>query len=282
MYDIIEKIGSSVIQHGKSNDRIYLMKLEKKDYPAVLKKLRALAKKNNYTKIFAKIPQWAIEGFKKDGYVEEGKIPKFYNGKTNAYFYSKFLDKERSVISPETKKQIDDNIELALSKKKPYLNIEFKPGLKLKILDESNISDLINLYKIVFKTYPFPIFDRDFIKETMQSNVVYFGICDKNNLIAAASSEMDVASKNAEMTDFATLPDYRGHNLAVSLLREMEAEMRLRRMKTLYTIARSHSAGMNITFAKLNYTYSGTLINNTNISGKIESMNIWYKSLLRK
>ena len=86
--------------------------------------------------------------------------------------------------------------------------------------------------------------------------------------------------KNAEMTDFATLPDYRGNNLSLNLLREMEAEMRLRKMKTLYTIARSHSAGMNITFSKLDYSYSGTLINNTDIAGKIESMNIWYKNLI--
>jgi hypothetical protein len=48
-------------------------------------------------------------------------------------------------------------------------------------------------------------------------------------------------------------------------------------MKTLYTIARSHSAGMNITFAKKGYLFGGTLINNTDISGKIESMNVWYK-----
>ncbi|MEJ2054291.1 MAG: putative beta-lysine N-acetyltransferase, partial [Calditrichaceae bacterium] len=160
--------------------------------------------------------------------------------------------------------------------------VEFKPGLKIKILDENNIDDLAELYKAVFKTYPFPIFDKDFLKDTMLSHIVYFGIYDKHQLIAAASSEMDISSRNAEMTDFATLPDYRGHNLSVNLLKEMEAEMRLRKMITLYTIARSHSPGMNITFAKLNYIYSGTLVNNTNISGKIESMNIWYKSLTKR
>ncbi len=104
---------------------------------------------------------------------------------------------------------------------------------------------------------------------------VYLG----NKLISASSAEMDVSAKNAEMTDFATDPDYAGNNLSLHLLREMEAEMRKRKMKTLYTIARSFSAAMNITFAKLDYKYTGTLVNNTNIFGKIESMNIWYKSL---
>ena len=48
---------------------------------------------------------------------------------------------------------------------------------------------------------------------------------------------------------------------------------------TSYTIARSLSYGMNITFAKMGYIYGGTLINNTNICGSLESMNIWYKHL---
>jgi hypothetical protein len=30
----------------------------------------------------------------------------------------------------------------------------------------------------------------------------------------------------------------------------------------------------------MGYLFAGTLTNNTNISGKIESMNVWYKSLV--
>jgi hypothetical protein len=45
----------------------------------------------------------------------------------------------------------------------------------------------------------------------------------------------------------------------------------------MFTIARARSTGMNVTFAKNGYSFAGTLINNTNISGRIESMNVWYK-----
>ena len=55
--------------------------------------------------------------------------------------------------------------------------------------------------------------------------------------------------------------------------------MARRGMRTAYTIARAVSPGMNITFARLGYQFSGTLINNTQISGAIESMNIWHKPL---
>jgi putative beta-lysine N-acetyltransferase len=98
-------------------------------------------------------------------------------------------------------------------------------------------------------------------------------------LIALSSAEMDLSGSNVEMTDFATLPGERGRGLARFLLQEMERAMRKRKMRTAYTIARAVSPGMNITFSRMGYRYSGTLVNNTHISGSIESMNIWYKSL---
>ena len=56
----------------------------------------------------------------------------------------------------------------------------------------------------------------------------------------------------------------------------METTMNDHGIHTQYTIARALSAGMNITFAKAGYRYAGTLVNNTDISGTIESMNVWY------
>ncbi len=68
--------------------------------------------------------------------------------------------------------------------------------------------------------------------------------------------------------------------LAVCLLARMEQEMMLRNITTAYTIARALSPSMNISFSKMGYHYGGTLINNTNIDGQIESMNVWYKYLV--
>jgi len=98
-------------------------------------------------------------------------------------------------------------------------------------------------------------------------------------LAALSSAEMDIQGSNVEMTDFATLPEYRGRGLAQFLLQEMEGAMTHKGMRTAYTIARAVSPGMNITFSRRGYQYGGTLVNNTQISGSIESMNIWYKSL---
>jgi putative beta-lysine N-acetyltransferase len=82
------------------------------------------------------------------------------------------------------------------------------------------------------------------------------------------------------MTDFATLPEARGKGLAGVLLSEMEKNMQRERIATAYTIARARSFGMNVVFARAGYTFAGTLVNNTNIAGGLESMNVWYKQLL--
>jgi putative beta-lysine N-acetyltransferase len=278
MYDKIEKIGKSTIQHGKYNNRIYIMKLDKSDYPQIINKLDLLAAKFHYTKICGKIPAWASDNFQSDGYLKEAFIPNFYDGKVEVLFFSKFIDHYRSILDLHERELIDKYIEIALNKKKKPITIKHNDALALKILTKEDVSKLKLLYEKVFKSYPFPIFEENYLKNTMYENVIYFGVFLKDKLIAASSAEMDLRSKNAEMTDFATDPGYTGNNLSLILLREMEAEMRRRKIKMLYTIARSKSAGMNITFGKMDYEYAGTLINNTNISGKIESMNIWYKS----
>jgi hypothetical protein len=46
-----------------------------------------------------------------------------------------------------------------------------------------------------------------------------------------------------------------------------------------YTIARAIFRPINAVFAGAGYQYAGTLLNNTNICGSLESMNVWYRKL---
>jgi putative beta-lysine N-acetyltransferase len=149
----------------------------------------------------------------------------------------------------------------------------------LKKMTKKDALIMAKLYESVFETYPFPIHDAQYLKKTMEENIHYYGIFHGDKLVALSSSETDPDYENSEMTDFATIPSYRGKSLALLLLLEMEDSMKNLGFKTLYTIARAKSYGMNATFAKAGYSFGGTLINNTNISGDIESMNVWYKNL---
>jgi len=62
-------------------------------------------------------------------------------------------------------------------------------------------------------------------------------------------------------------------------LEEMERSMTEQGMRTAFSIARALSPAMNILFAKEGYIFGGTLVNNTQIAGHVESMNVWHKHL---
>jgi len=274
--DIIEQINKSAIQHGKDSDRIYLMKLHEDDYSTIAEKLHQVADAHNYSKIFIKIPDSARKFFAKEKYIVEAEVPFFYNGKEKGLFMAKYLNSTRLRLEEDKREEIIKNIRIAKTQQ-ALPSIEEPPGFEFRLMTKKDAVMLAKLYKDVFQSYPFPIQSPDYIIKTMNDNVIYFGALKNDNLVAAASSEMYINYENVEMTDFATLPAFRGNKLALYLLSMMETEMKKRGMKTLYTIARAHSVGMNITFARNGYKFAGTLINNTNISGAIESMNIWYK-----
>ena len=114
----------------------------------------------------------------------------------------------------------------------------------------------------------------------MAGDYRYFIVRTEDGRLAAASSaEIYREDENVEMTDFAVHQAFRGKNLSGLLLSRMEEEMRAAGMKTAFTIARAHSYPINATFARAGYAWGGTLVNNTNICGGFESMNVWYRAL---
>lgn len=280
MYDTIAKINNSEIQHGSLNKRIYLMHLHKRDMPGILDDLESLADRNNYTKIFGKIPDSCWEPFLKRGYIKEAVIPGFFRGNEDCAFMGKYIDKKRGLsVNQDINKEV---LEAALKKieEKNINDIKLSEEFTFRKTRPEDSKEMSLIYSKVFDSYPFPVFDPEYLKKTMGENIVYFGIWKENRLIALSSCEMDMDGESVEMTDFAVLQDYRGYNFACFLLNQMEREMKLRQIKTAYTIARAESFGMNCTFAKCGYTFSGTLIKNTQIGGKIEDMNVWFKKLI--
>lgn len=279
MFDTIEKIGHSIVQHGKNSNRIYVMSLDLSDLSEITKKLDELAKEYGYGKIIAKIPFTCKDIFERDGYKSEAVIENFFNGENDASFMCKYPDFNR--ITDPLMNKCTEILNIALNKV-PLSNIEnLSEEFTLREATKKDVSDMTKLYKTVFKSYPFPIHDETYVLKTMEENLIYFGIWHGKELVALSSIELARKYSNAEMTDFAVHPDYRGYGFALNLLKTMEIKSYHMGVKTAYTIARSMSAGMNITFSKNGYKFGGTLINNTDISGQIESMNVWYKKLIK-
>lgn len=277
MTDQVTTFGNSTIQHGKHSNRAYLMSLAPDDLPEIVDYLDRLATARGYSKIFAKVPAAAKKSFTCNGYDAEAAIPAFFWGEEKALFMGKYFSPERM---QEKKPEIVEQT-LELAHEKPALAAEpvLEPHLRCRQMRLDDAAVMAELYRQVFATYPFPIHDASYLQQTMRDNVIYFGIWEENQLIALASAEIDRGGKNAEMTDFATRPDCRGRGLANYLLARAEAAVQELGITMAYTIARAYSPGMNITFARNGYTFSGTLTHNTQIFGELESMNVWYKPL---
>jgi beta-lysine N6-acetyltransferase len=276
MSDRIEKIGHTVVQKGPHNDRIYVMKLATHDVPWIIDCLKDIALENGYSKIFIKAPASALGNFLRKGYVMEAHVPRLFNGTEDGFFLARYL---KEVRSHEPKgEHIREVLSKALALAGRRKHVSLTPGYSCHIASREDAGELAKLYRTVFATYPFPIFEESYLKKTMTQNIRYYCIRTEDRIVAASSVEMDRDLRNVEMTDFATHPDHRGKQLSTCLLMKMEEEMLIEGMKIAYTIARSLSYPVNSIFSRAGYSYGGTLVKNTNICGSFESMNVWYKA----
>lgn len=277
--DIIESIHGSTIQHGPHNNRVYLMRADGANIPALLPALDGLAAKGGYSKIFARIPAPAWPDFRRAGYRREAVVPGLYRGVVDGLFLGKYFSEHRADAAPS------DGLLQLLKSRTNSPSPAPSPGMsgiasEVVQCGREDAGALSRLYGRVFDSYPFPIDDPGYIQATMSEGVRYFGVKRQDDMAAAAAAEIDMTNNNAEMTDFATLPVWRRHGFAAALLQRMESAMAQDDIYTVYTIARAESISMNTVFSRAGYFYGGFLPNNTQIAGTVQSMTVWYKSLV--
>lgn len=275
MADVVEHIDGSLIQHGKFNNRVYLMHLNTDDTKGLIGKLENLAFEKGYGKLFAKIPATAWPVFQSYNYMKEAEVPGLFNGRIDGYFIAKYFSTSRQ-NDPHSKKLWR---ELCLNETKTGdpLHQSHQNDQIAVACDRSDVGEMSSLYRKVFRSYPFPIHKTAYLTHMIDKGVRYFGIRNAGRLVALAATEIDAHSENCEMTDFATLPEWRGMEFAWILLGHMDSVVAEKGIKTTYTIARAGSKGINRVFHRQGYQYAGCLKNNTQIAGAIESMFVWYK-----
>jgi putative beta-lysine N-acetyltransferase len=254
------------------------MRLDTADLPGIIEQLDTLARDKGYGKIFAKIPASHEQRFTDRGYVVEAEVPRFFRGETAMTVVSKFLSPGRATpANGEKGRQIIEKAQKAAhNPPSPALPPEY--GCDACTPDD--VEEMAAVYGQVFASYPFPILDPAFLRQTMAGDTAYFGVRHRGRLVALASAEIEREDLNAELTDFATIPEFRRKGLARFLLDTAERLLCEMGIPTGYTIARAASRGMNTVFAQCGYLYAGTLVKNTNICGRIEDMNVWYKRLV--
>jgi putative beta-lysine N-acetyltransferase len=279
--DIITRLGSSDVQHGSFNDRVYLMNLAPEDTDRIIPAMEEMAKKYHYSKLFARVPDSAKDRFCAAGYQVEAHIPGMYRGAEDGWFLARYPEPARA-DPDEALPLTADLLRTAGLQSDGCENATTTPGFVIEETGSKDAGVLAKLYATVFETYPFPIHDPAWLRETMDDGDRYFVVRSGGRVVAASSAEVDASGKNAEMSDFATAPEYRGRGLCPALLKAMERAMRRSGIVTAYAIARAAFYPVNITFARAGYQFGGTLVNDTQICGALESMNVWYKPLAKE
>jgi len=258
------------------NRRLKVLNFEG-DLSVICRRLDYLASKNQFDKIFIKATADEWQGFLAHGYMLEGIILHYFNGE-NAYVVSRFLSRDR--ITSPTLLEESALIQELMHRPRAARPLTLPEGYELALATEADIPGLVILYSHVFESYPSPLTMPDYLLSTMRRNLVYAVIKDPDgNIVSAASADMDQKHSNAEMTDCATFPAERGKGLMRILLVRLEEELERRGVRCAYTLARATAPGMNKVFYDLDYEYCGRLINNCDISGGFEDINIWSKKL---
>ena len=258
------------------NRRLKVLNFEG-DLALICRRLDYLASKNQFDKIFIKATAEDWQGFLAHGYMLEGIILHYFGGE-NAYVVSRFLSRDR-ITSPMLLEE-SALIQELMERPRAQRSLELPEGYQLAVATEDDIPGLVILYSHVFESYPSPLTMPDFLLSTMRRNLVYAVIKDPDgNIVSAASADIDVKHRNAEMTDCATFSSERGKGLMRILLVRLEEELKRRGILCAYTLARATAPGMNKVFYDLTYEYCGRLINNCDISGGFEDINIWSKRL---
>ncbi|MEJ2188353.1 MAG: putative beta-lysine N-acetyltransferase [Acidobacteriota bacterium] len=265
------------VYFSPQNQRIQVLNYEAEDAEAMVADLEAKAREIGFDKVFLKAPAVDKPRLERAGMCEEAIIEGYFNGQP-AVVMSLFLSSDRR-RRPFAEKQLQI-LEKIRQRPADSSVPKLPEGYEMSRAEIQDTSEVARLYREVFASYPFPITEPEYIASTMRSNVLYRVVRNaEGRVVGAASAETAPDLKNAEMTDFATLPDQRGLGLAQHLLAALEDDMAERDILNLYTVARARSAGMNRVFYNRDYALTGTLVNNCHIAGQFEDMHVWCKSL---
>ncbi|MBO1580011.1 putative beta-lysine N-acetyltransferase [Bacillus sp. XF8] len=241
---------------------------------SLMHKIEELAEKHSFTKCIIKGKGEHVSAWLSFGFLLEATIPHYFQGH-DAYFLVKYRDDERR----NSIQWIDEDHIINGVREKEVKEKQIPEKFVLRKATEADAEELAGVFGKVFEIYPTPLNEADYIIKTMKEDTIYYVYESEGRIISTASAEMNVKEGNAELTNCATLPEYRKHGFMKSLLIKLEEELQERAIFCSYTIARSLSFGMNAAFHQLGYKYTGRLANNCYIFDKLEDMNVWVKDL---
>jgi putative beta-lysine N-acetyltransferase len=254
--------------------KVYRLPKEESCFSRIKEILEEKAEANNCDKVIYYARKNEKRKLEKEGCHLEGLLKGFFEGE-DAYIYASYLDPVRNKpVNPKEEKQV---LEIVLKDNKDITKQQLPEKYTMRMAKKENAKEMAKLYDTVFATYPTPMNEAEFIIEMMENDVYFTVIEHQGCLVSACSADFFPQFNVAEMTDCATLPKYRGQGLLSYQFSFLEDKMIKKGVGTLFSYTRAVSVGMNMINSRHGYSFGGRMLQNSNISGRLEDMNIWYK-----
>jgi putative beta-lysine N-acetyltransferase len=269
------KIDQARIYVDYINSRVKIVKFDNITVQNI-RKIVHFAARQHLGKIICNCDIEAFENFVEAKFHLEGKIDGYFRGK-DAFCMSCFINRNRKLYRNKDKENLF--LVKSLNVNNTFVYDDTNCKYQIRDANENDIKGMIELFSDVFFTYPSPVYDEEYLKKTMNKKVLYKVAVDKDKIISVASADLDEKNLNAEITDCVTYPQYRGQGILSNIIYFLEKELKNRGFITLYSLARAINPGINLVLSKHDYKFRGRLINNCNICGGFEDMNIWVKNI---
>ena len=191
MTELIEETGTqmtnktfkSTISHDKESNRVYLMNLDPEDFPEIIYYIEKLANTNHYSNCLPS-PGYIWPTF--CCRILRSFYTGFFNNQEDGLFLVKYNLEERRL--PET--EFLTSLQQMLLQPANHEEFEMDECYSIRLLTEKDTQMMIPIFKEVFETYPFPIYDSHFlIKSMLEDGTRYFGIFYDKKLVAISSAE---------------------------------------------------------------------------------------------
>ncbi|MEK8088402.1 GNAT family N-acetyltransferase [Thermithiobacillus plumbiphilus] len=217
---------------------------------------------------------WQALGFRR-----EAVIHGFFQDRCDAHLWACYTDPTRAV-DPRAREHAQTLRQVSTGSTTPVA-ASLPPGHACDPAAPELAGELSGLLRATFCEYPSPL-EPAYIRQCIETGSHHFRVIRdaRGEIVAAASAEIDLEQRSAELTDCATRPDQRGRGLMGVLLSALEEDLRnAYGIQDVYTIARADEPGINRAFAKRAYQFTGCLVNNCRMPLGWESMNVWCRQL---
>ncbi len=257
------------------NKRLIIRTYDRTNIPQVIDQCLAISLEHQLEKIWL----WAFPEdaavFMEYGFVLEGILETHTIDKPSsslAFYLTPYRKRDY-------RKYEEDELLIKVMSSSSATSVGELPGdFKIGLLNHEHCGEISSLLSNVFTTYPTPMENPDYVYKLMSEDCLFAGVFFDNRLVSTSSAYLERDWKRCEMTDCATLADFRGYSLTERLSRLLETTIQSKEDSyTFYSLARARSFGINRVFHKLGYHYRGRLVNNCNIFGGYEDMNLWVK-----